>query len=102
MQETGTFLVDSQGDICVIKQNALVDGIAVDTADISTIRGVSAEPIITYGSVMVDMYFDDLVVTHKFHVVPNNFAIPTDGLIGRDFMRLYKCKLDYADSENGI
>lgn len=97
-QDKGTFLVDSQGDICVIKRSALDEGVKINKSHISTIKGVTEEPIETCGTVKMDIFIDDIIITHIFHVVPDRFAIPTDGLIGKDFMRLYQCKLDYADS----
>lgn len=30
-------------------------------------------------------------------MVPDEFNIPTDGIIGKDFNKKYKCKIDYAD-----
>lgn len=35
-----------------------------------------------------------MVLQHKFHVVPNEVAIPCDGIIGKDFIKLNKCNLD--------
>lgn len=34
-------------------------------------------------------------IPHTFHVVPDNFGIPSDGIIGKDFIRHHKCTLDY-------
>lgn len=51
----------------------------------------------TCGTVMGCICIDDVEIWHTFHVVPNDFAIPTDGLIGNDFLHKYFCKLDYFD-----
>lgn len=32
---------------------------------------------------------------HKFHLVENNLPIPTDGILGRDFLCKYACTIDY-------
>ena len=38
---------------------------------------------------------DTIPVEQKFHIVDSNFPIPTDGIIGRDFLSTHKCKIDY-------
>lgn len=96
-EDINDFLVDSQGDICAIKRGALSDGVMIDRSNVSSIKGVTDEPIKTYGTLKVDLYVNDLIITHLFHVVPDRFAIPTNGLIGKDFLRMYRCKLDYDD-----
>lgn len=30
-----------------------------------------------------------------FHIVPPEFHMPSDGIIGRDFIKLYQCKINY-------
>lgn len=36
-------------------------------------------------------------ITHTFQVVPDNFNIPSDGSIGKDFLINNKCTIDYDD-----
>lgn len=31
------------------------------------------------------------------YIMPDSLAIPNDGIIGKDFIKLYNCILDYAD-----
>lgn len=55
----------------------------------------------------MDFYFGSISITFTFHVVPNEFNIPSDGIIGRDFNKYFNCKIDYADmtirnSQNNI
>lgn len=34
-------------------------------------------------------------IEHTFYIVEDDFPIPADGILGRDFFLKYKCKLDY-------
>lgn len=38
-----------------------------------------------------------MALTQKFHVVKDNFCIPVDGIIGRDFLQYYRCLIDYDE-----
>lgn len=90
-----TFLIDSQADICVIKLSALNNNINFDTSNTIGIKGVTDEQVFSLGTITIKINFKNLQISHEFHVVPDHFDIPTDGIIGRDFCRLYKCNLDY-------
>lgn len=35
------------------------------------------------------------MLNHSFHVVPNEFRIPSDGILGKDFIKNYRCNIDY-------
>lgn len=35
-------------------------------------------------------------ISHKVHVVPNNFEIPVNGFLGKDFLKAFECNIDYA------
>lgn len=93
--ESCTFLVDSQADISVIKYNVLKNDIAYDSFDTVCIRGVTDGGIHSLGTLNNDLYFENASLTHKFHIVPGEFNIPADGILGRDFIKLHQCHLDY-------
>ena len=42
---------------------------------------------------------NDIRIEHKFHLVPDEVDIPTDGIIGKDFIKLRKCTLDYNNNK---
>lgn len=100
--ENLSLLVDSQADVCVIKQNGLHLDIEIDTTDVIEITGVIKTPIYSLGTVNIKFFVNNLIITHKFHVMPNHFNIPSDGIIGRDFNKLYNCVLDYGTQEYTI
>lgn len=61
------------------------------------IKGVTNEPISSFGTVLLDIYLPNYTITHKFHIVPNTFNIPSDGIIGKEFNKKFKSKIDYLD-----
>lgn len=95
--DDGYFLVDSQADISVIKLSSLIGNFSLDKSEIVEIRGVTEEPIHSLGFIMVEIFIDNMKITHKFHIMPNNFHIPSDGILGKDFCKLYECVLDYGE-----
>ena len=97
INENTSFLSDTQADISVIKAEALMHDIEIDDSDQIVIKGVTNEPITSFGTVMLDIYLPNYTITHKFHVVPNDFNIPSDGIIGKEFNKKFKCKIDYLD-----
>lgn len=47
------------------------------------------------GSLITNLQIDGTSLNHKLHIVHDNFAIPTDGILGRDFFTTFKCCIDY-------
>lgn len=92
-----TFLVDTQADISVIKHNILSDDVFIDTSDVIRIRGVTDELIKSLGTINNELFANDFSVYHEFHVVPDDFGIPADGIIGKDFLKIHKCIIDYDE-----
>lgn len=92
-------LIDSQADICVIKRGAIQFDTIVDTSEIIDITGVIKTPIQSLGTVEIKLLVGPFKIKHKFYVMPDQFNIPADGIIGKDFGKLYKCVLDYGTEE---
>lgn len=49
----------------------------------------------TKGSVVSSFLFNNSNVDYKLNIVPSNFPIPTDGILGKDFMFNFKADLSY-------
>lgn len=91
-----TFILDTQADISVIKLDSVINKSKIDTLNTITIRGVTNGKTESHGSIDTEIMLGKGVeILHKFHVVENDFGIPSDGIIGRDFIREYNCKIDY-------
>lgn len=94
-----SLLIDSQADVCIIKQNSLKFYSKINTSEKIEITGVVRTPIYSLGTIDIELIIGNTTVTHKFHIMPNNFNIPSDGIIGKDFNKLYNCILDYGTQE---
>lgn len=90
-------MCDSQADISVIKLSAFQCDPIFDTSQIIKIKGITNDVIYSHGTISVEFFFNDIIISHKFHVVPDEFNIPSEGIIGRDFNKRFHCVMDYGD-----
>lgn len=90
------FLLDSQADVSIIKSCAIAKYSETNLAEIIRIKGITDEVIHSLGTIYITIDFDDnSQLEHKFPVVPDSFPIPADGIIGKDFLHLNFCRIDY-------
>lgn len=94
--KTVTLLVDTGADISLFKRTKINPGQDINRFDNIKIKGVTDGLTYSIGRTETQLYIDDFVLDHTFHIVDNNFPIPSDGILGRDFITKYKCKLDYS------
>lgn len=92
-----TFLCDSQADISVIKISAVEYQLRINGDERINIKGVTKDIIESIGTVQLELRFESTRIKFKFHVVPDEFNVPSNGIIGRDFNKFFNCKLYYAD-----
>lgn len=95
-------LIDSQADVCVLKESSLNGNYTLNSDDIISITGVVDKPIFSLGSIYVELNFQGTIISQKFYVMPNDFCIPCDGIIGKDFIKAYKCVMDYGEETFSI
>lgn len=60
-------------------------------------RGITNERTLSLGSVNINFIFSHLSLEHKIHVVPDDFPMPANGILGRDFIKRFHCLIDYGD-----
>lgn len=89
------FLVDTQADISVLKCRCINDFSEIDQGETIDIKGVTDGIIESLGTIDVNLNHDGLAIPQLFHVVPDEFNIGADGIIGKDFLKNYKCNLSY-------
>lgn len=80
-----SFIIDTGADISLIKfkkdfQNEINENETIK------IRGISDDASETLGTINLNLIHNGFLISHTFHVVPNNFPIPTTGIIGDDFL----------------
>lgn len=85
-------MVDTQADISVIKEKALNCNFV--RSEIVRIKGVAGATS-SIGTIETDLYFENFPMNHKFHVVSNEFDIPSDGILGKDFLKPNGCDISY-------
>lgn len=91
------FLVDSQADISIIKINSLAGRAQINRNETIEINGVVKTTIQSIGTVILRLQIENITIDHRFHVMPDDFNIPCDCIIGKDFIKLYRAVLDYGD-----
>lgn len=90
--------MDTQADISIIKESEIGNHFHFDHSNTIDIRGITEGTIRTIGTIQAKIYTPMYILKHELHVVPEHFDIPVPGIIGRDFMRLFQCKLDYNNN----
>lgn len=76
-----TFLLDTQADISLVKENSLFTKIFIDTNDTITLKGITSEGVLSRGKAKINLNIDDVVIPHDFNVVSFDFPIPADGIL---------------------
>lgn len=99
---TFNLLVDTQADICVLKQSSIFGNPRLNTNDIINIRGITNDTLQSFGTLVVNLELSDEIISHEFHVVHDDFNIDCDGIMGKDFLSAYKCRIDYANMTFGV
>lgn len=84
-----TFLIDTQADISIFKFGSInnANNISIDDSYNVHIRGITKNIITSLGCANLQLYFNNSIITHEFHIVPDEFNIDTDGIIGKDFLQ---------------
>ena len=70
----------------------------IDINKLSTITGIGEGAISVVGEIVGELYWN--IITFDFKVLPDDFPIPCDGILGLDFIKHFNCILDYKDNDN--
>lgn len=95
---TFDFLVDTQADISILKQSSIRVSSTLNKSRIIEIKGITHDSLRSLGSMDIELLMDDEEISHEFHIVTDNFNIDCDGIIGKDFLAAYKCRIDYSNN----
>lgn len=92
-----TLLVDTGAELSLVKIN-IINQLSsfINTDEILSFTGINTLPVKTMGSFSTEIVLpNNLKIKHKFQVMHSSFPIPTDGILGRDFLRKYRCSINY-------
>lgn len=84
-------MIDSGSDATLLRHDLVAPDIPRDKLDVLFLRGITSKPLITLGSVSVVL----LGKAVKFHLMPDDFTLPYDGILGTDFFTQAKAIIDY-------
>lgn len=90
-----SYLVDTQADISVFKISSIPGTPYIDETNVINIRGITQDSLKSLGTLELNLIANNDMLGHEFHVVPDEFNIDCDGIIGKDFLTHYRCKIDY-------
>lgn len=81
----------------MIKISSISKSINYDKNDKIKLIGIAKTPIFSLGSFQLKIHEQNVDFEHKFHLVSDDFLIPSNGLIGKDFLKRFKCLVDYGE-----
>lgn len=90
-------LTDTGADISLIKLSVLNDETLIGDNVVVNLQGISDQTIKTVGRTVLTLHIGNLVKEYYFHVVPKDFMLRADGVIGRDLLVNLKANIDYGD-----
>lgn len=88
-------IIDTGADISLIKINTLNKNVKILDKFKARFSGITETYVESLGIVYCHIIVNNIVIKHAFHVVPENFNIPTDGIFGKDLCKAIKANIDY-------
>lgn len=79
----------------ILKIESIENAHEINSDDIIILKGITQEGVNSFGSIFSKLLFDNTSIRHNFQVVDNDFPIPSNGIIGKDFIFKYACILNY-------
>lgn len=89
------FLVDSGSGPNIIKRKFVTPETVVDGNEILRLSGITAHHVTTLGLALIDI----LGCPVAFHLVEDDFPIPQDGILGSDFFKQFRAKVNYQQNQ---
>lgn len=91
-----TLIINSGTDISLFKCGKILLNQPINRNIRYKLSGISRGISETIAETTTNLRLNDcLEISHNFQIVNDDFPIPTDGILGRDFLTKYKCSVDY-------
>ena len=95
----GTFFIDTGADLSLIKSSCVAEDVIIHFDKVMRLVGIDTVSTHQYtqGScnLLIKLNKPKKFITHQFQVVPDNFKIASDGIIGNDLLKLFLVNIDY-------
>lgn len=78
-------LIDTQSDVSIIKLNCLKSTEKINYNDLASITGITLDPLLSIGSIILNFQINGVNFTHKCFVMNPEVNIPVQALFGKDF-----------------
>lgn len=91
-------LIDTEAEISILKKSTFRNAIKrheLHTGEQIFIKGITEQRQQAIGYVILPIKFNDKTFEHKFHIVKDDFPLPCNGILGKDFIKRYRCCIDY-------
>lgn len=89
-----TFLIDTGADISLCKK-LTISSDRIDDKEKCKLNGITKESVESSGTTELTLRIGEKFDRNRFHIVGDNFPIKTDGIIGRDILEKYICRIDF-------
>lgn len=91
-----SFIIDSGSDISIFKRDRILSSRQINPTKRFKITGITDGVSETIAETETILQFENgLKLKHNFQTVNNDFPIPTDDILGRDYFCKYRCVIDY-------
>lgn len=92
------FLLDTGADVSVIKESCVIESSIFYPTLKCQIKGVTSGVDESLGLVPSKIIFTETFsIAHNFQIVNDEFPIPCSGIIGKDFLTHWQCKIDFEN-----
>lgn len=89
--------MDTEASVSVIKIGSITGNINYNKNDIIKLVGIAKTPIFSIGSFNLTIIEQGIEFEHKFHLVADDFLIPSNAIIGKEFLKRFKSLIDFDE-----
>lgn len=97
--QSAKLLLDSGSEISILKLGHAKDDVLVYTDQKVLMKGVTENLIASLGVATGKIQINGVTFIHSFHLVRDDFPIPTEGILGQDFLSAYKAIINQRNSK---
>lgn len=96
--KSANLLLDTGAEICIFKVDKADDDFCIDTDNKIKLKGITDDYVESLGVCQAKISLGDSFIIHPFHIVPSNFPIPFDGILGNDLFEKHQVVINFSKS----